>query len=529
MKRHDNAIATAASQLDEVCSLAARDMDAATLARVRELINVTSERAECDPQWCVIGMLGGTGAGKSTLVNALCGGDVVRAGVLRPTTNEACAVLPRGRAPGQLLQWLGVSVRVEATGALPGDVVVLDLPDIDSIRDEHAQVAARLAARVDCLVVVVNPQKYADARLHEEWLERLRRSHASVTVALTHVDMLDASSRDAIVADLRRILDERGLEGAPIVPVCATNGQGVDVLAAHLSQESQRVTRQAARAQAALREAVALINDSVGLTGRIRGLDTEGMSEELAASAAQLAGAPLIADAVAASTRRAGRQAGGWLPLRWVARLGADPLRRLHLDDESRSLEGATPSLPTRSPSDEASFVNAVRHEVGRRGQGRPSRWRSHLIDRAVEGARGVPAAAHRQVADHVHVSTGAPRAARAFGALQLLAWVACVAGIAWIGVVHAGRASLMEIGVPLIGWVPVPTALALGGCALTLACAWMNSLACRWVASRRRRIVVRDLTSLCREEVERLVVGPVREEDNRQVRIASFIARLSR
>ena len=505
MKRYDNAIATAASQLDEVCSLAARDMDAATLARVRELITVTSERAECDPQWCVIGMLGGTGAGKSTLVNALCGGEVVRAGVLRPTTNEACAVLPRGRAPGQLLQWLGVSVRVEAPGALPGDVVVLDLPDIDSIRDEHAQVAARLAARVDCLVVVVNPQKYADARLHEEWLERLRRSHASVTVALTHVDTLDGSSRDAIAADLRRILDERGLEGAPIVPVCATNGQGVDVLAAHLSQESQRVTRQAARAQAALREAVALINDSVGLTGRIRGLDTEGMSEELAASAAQLAGAPLIADAVAASTRRAGRRAGGWLPLRWVARMGADPLRRLHLDDESRSLEGATPSLPTRSPSDEASFVNAVRHEVGRRGQGRPSRWGSHLIDRAVEGA------------------------ARAFGALQLLAWVACVAGIAWIGVVHAGRAALMEIGVPLIGWVPVPTALALGGCALTLACAWMNSLACRWVASRRRRIVVRDLTSLCREEVERLVVGPVREEDNRQVRIASFIARLSR
>ena len=83
MKRHDNAVATAASQLDEVCSLAARDMDDATLARVRELINVTSERAECDPQWCVIGMLGGTGAGKSTLVNALCGAEVVRVGVLR--------------------------------------------------------------------------------------------------------------------------------------------------------------------------------------------------------------------------------------------------------------------------------------------------------------------------------------------------------------------------------------------------------------------------------------------------------------
>ena len=447
-------------------------------------------------------------------------------GVLRPTTNEACAVLPRGRAPGQLLQWLGVSVRVEAPGALPGDVVVLDLPDIDSIRDEHAQVAARLAARVDCLVVVVNPQKYADARLHEEWLERLRRSHASVTVALTHVDTLDASSRDAIVADLRRILNERGLDGAPIVPVCATNGQGVDALAAHLSRESQRVTRQAARAQAALREAVALINDSVGLTGRIRGLDTEGMSEELAASAAQLTGAPLIADAVAASTRRAGRRAGGfpcdgwpvWAPIRCAACTWTTNHARWR--EPRRACRRAHPPMRRHSSTWYATRSGAAGRDAPRAGVATSS------IAPSRELAGFPPPPTGRSSATF---TSGAPRAARAFGVLQLLAWVACVAGIAWIGVVHAGRAALVEIGVPFIGWVPVPTALALGGCALTLACAWMNSLACRWVASRRRRIVARDLTSLCREEVERLVVGPVREEDNRQVRIASFIARLSR
>ena len=50
--------------------------------------------------------------------------------------------------------------------------------------------------------------------------------------------------------------------------------------------------------------------------------------------------------------------------------MGVDPLRRLHLDDESRSEGATTPTLPTRSSSDEAAFVNAVRREVGERSQG---------------------------------------------------------------------------------------------------------------------------------------------------------------
>lgn len=34
-------------------------------------------------------------------------------------------------------------------------------------------------------------------------------------------------------------------------------------------------------------------------------------------------------------------------------------------------------------------------------------------------------------------------------------------------------------------------------------------------------------MRALCRDEVERLVVAPLRAEDNRQVTIASFVARL--
>ena len=272
MRRATNPVASAAQQLDEMCTLAAPDLDQQTLTHIRDLIDVTSERSEVDPAWCVIGMLGGTGAGKSSLVNALSGGEVVTAGVRRPMTNEACAVLPRGREPQELLGWLGIGRRVEAPQALPGDTVVVDLPDIDSVEASHAEIADRLASRVDALVVVVNPQKYADARLHDEWLVRLRSSHASVTVVLTHVDTISLPERDAIEHDLRRLLSERGMADAEVFAVSATTGEGMRTLIKHLTREAERVSRQASRARVALREASRLLRESLELTGTVRGL-----------------------------------------------------------------------------------------------------------------------------------------------------------------------------------------------------------------------------------------------------------------
>ena len=83
-------------------------------------------------------------------------------------------------------------------------------------------------------MVVVNPQKYADARLHDEWLARLRSSHASVTVVLTHIDTVAAAEREAIERDLRRLLSERGMATAAVLAVSSTTGEGISALVKHL-------------------------------------------------------------------------------------------------------------------------------------------------------------------------------------------------------------------------------------------------------------------------------------------------------
>ncbi|MFQ7931592.1 MAG: GTPase, partial [Pauljensenia sp.] len=227
------------------------------------------------------------------------------------------------------------------------------------------------------------------------------------------------------------------------------------------------------------------------------------------------------------STLRAGRRVGGWLPLRWLARVGVDPLRRLHLGEESSQESATTPTLPTRCASDDAAFANAVRREVAARSAGRPDRWRGLLIERAVSGANDVPAAAHRELSANLRVSAAPPLAARVFGAAQLVAWLCVLIGAAWIVLVHLGRAVLIDAVVPAIGPIPVPTAVIACAVAVSLLCAGLSRAFCAWVASRRKRAVMEDIRSMCRDEVERCVIVPLRAEDNRQVSIASFVARL--
>ncbi|HEY2596940.1 MAG TPA: GTPase, partial [Candidatus Dormibacteraeota bacterium] len=59
----------------------------------------------------VLALVGGTGVGKSTLMNAIAGENVSPAGARRPTTSEAVAWVPsrRGSELAGLLRWLGVS------------------------------------------------------------------------------------------------------------------------------------------------------------------------------------------------------------------------------------------------------------------------------------------------------------------------------------------------------------------------------------------------------------------------------------
>ena len=186
----------------------------------------------------VVALAGGTGSGKSSLFNALAGANFSPAGVTRPTTkhSHACVWGMEGAAP--LLDWLGVQRRHryarasaldEGEASLTG-MLLLDLPDHDSVVTGSAALVDRLVKMADMLVWVLDPLKYADASVHRRYLVPLAGHAAVTTVVLNQVDTLSPDQAADCETDLRRLLDAEGLTETQVLVTSATTGAGLDEL-----------------------------------------------------------------------------------------------------------------------------------------------------------------------------------------------------------------------------------------------------------------------------------------------------------
>ncbi|NBW85559.1 MAG: ATP-binding cassette domain-containing protein [Planctomycetia bacterium] len=117
--------------------------DWAPAARVRsewEQVAPRLDRARRElSRMLVVGVVGGTGTGKSTLVNALAGADVSDAGdVARPTTTNPIVVVPRDVD----LSWLPIAEMrgrvVRSDSSALANIVLVDCPDPDTQADAPA-------------------------------------------------------------------------------------------------------------------------------------------------------------------------------------------------------------------------------------------------------------------------------------------------------------------------------------------------------------------------------------------------------
>ena len=112
----------------------------------------------------------------------------------------------------------------------------MDLPDHDSTETAHRQEVDRLVKKVDLFVWVLDPEKYADAALHDRYLRPLADHAGVMLVALNKADRLSPDQLAACLADLRRILDAEGLGAAKLLATSAVTGQGIGELRALLTE-----------------------------------------------------------------------------------------------------------------------------------------------------------------------------------------------------------------------------------------------------------------------------------------------------
>ena len=219
-------------------------LDRSTAVAAKRLLCRAGQRLRLSGDHTVVAIAGGTGSGKSSLFNAIAGLELSQVGIHRPTTASPYACVWGSQDVSDLLDWLDVPAarRIGRESVLDADteaalrgLVLLDLPDHDSLDVAHRIQVDRLIGLVDVLVWVLDPQKYADAAVHERYLRPLHAHSDVMIVVLNQTDRLDPGQAQTCLQDLRWMLNDDGLGEVRTMLTSATSRVGVSDLRAVLT------------------------------------------------------------------------------------------------------------------------------------------------------------------------------------------------------------------------------------------------------------------------------------------------------
>jgi GTP-binding protein EngB required for normal cell division len=473
----------------------------------------------------VVALAGSTGSGKSSIFNGLAGVELSSVGVRRPTTSWATACVWGKTGAEEMLDWLGIAPRHQVMrdslldlgkedSALQG-VVLLDLPDHDSTEVSHHLEVNRLIELTDLMIWVLDPQKYADAAVHNRYLRPLASHKSVMLVVLNHIDEVVEHRRQAMLDDVRRLVDADGLDGVPVIAISARTGEGIDALRSEIQRRVKAKSVVRARVEADIKGAAARLQQTSGTSAQPQ-LATERIAA-LEDAFADAAGVPTVVSAVEAANRvRAGR-ATGWPVTSWMSRLRPDPLKRLHLDlgDAGKEFTGrGRTSVPAATQVQRArvdSEVRAMAEEVSA-PLARP--WADALRRASVAT---LPDLNDRLDAALSRTDLNSDRIPVWAGLVRSLQWIlllTALVGLGWLGVLAGDRyLGNTHQSTPEVGGLLLPTLLLLGGVVLGVGLALFCRLLVSRTARSRARAADRRLRAAISEVAEDLVVAPVRGE----------------
>ena len=561
-----------------------------------ETLERLSQRRELSTEHTVIGFFGATGSGKSTLFNAIAGQNIALSAPTRPTTSTVQAAIWEAEGSEELLDWLGIDKRVypqtqalaaegettegnkaggnnKASGgaAAPnavtepapglfnrirravggrgemrtrtGGLILLDMPDFDSVTTTNRDLAARMMRYVDVLVWVVDPQKYADAVIHRDFMVPLAASGAQALCVLNQADKLAPAEMPAVLASLTRLLQaedtEAHLLAAPIA-VSARTGEGIDVLRDLLAQVAAAKSLSLQRTDAQLHATASQLRAYAGGEGTVLAgayaLDAEQKLVKACYTSSQ---AEQVLQAATASYRRAAGQHTGWILTRWTSRLKADPLRRLHLgqQDEKKSSSKAAKSagmlgsdsenapelvassLPPLSAAQKAGMANAVRQYSKQMAARIDEPWKRSIKEAALSREAELPELLERDMM-RIDYGLGRTRAPWViFNTLQWIALLSALVGVGWLTLI-SGMAYLQiqlpPAPTPEGSPVPLPTLLLLLGILLGIASAGVGRLLTAMGSRYYARKLRGRLQTGVEKAVQSCVVAPVQLEAKR-------------
>lgn len=500
-------------------------LDDVVLDQAGAVVTRAAGRLRLSPDHTVVAIAGATGSGKSSTFNALTGLDLSSVGVRRPTTSWATACVWGQDGAGDLLEWLGIPPRHQTlrdsmldTGREDQDlqgVVLLDLPDHDSTEVSHHLEVDRLVQLADLLVWVLDPQKYADAAVHDRYLARLAHHQDVVLVVLNHIDTVPPDKREPMLADVRRLLADDGLSGVPVLAVSARHQEGIDELRSQIARRVADKKAVRARVEADVRAVAETLDLATGSAAspslpaaRVAALDD---------ALADAAGVPTVVEAVRESTRLRANRATGWPVVAWLSRLRPDPLKRLHLDlgEAGRALTGtARTSVPKATQVQRARVDTEVRALADEVGRGMSHPWQASIRHASVSRFDEL---GDRLDAALARADLGVARIPAWAGLVRVLQWLlilTALVGAGWLALLAGGSyLRLPEPETPDWRGLPVPTLLLVAGVGLGILLALVCRVLVAATARRRSRAADARLRAAISEVSQELVVQPVADE----------------
>ena len=168
----------------------------------------------------VVAFFGGTGVGKSSLLNRLAGAELARTGVERPTSHEVTLYVHESVGLDKLGEHLPLErVRIERHDQdARRSVLWIDTPDIDSTEPANRRQALAWLNHIDLVVYVVSPERYRDDAGWRVLRERGGR-HGWMFV-MNHWD----AGCDEQAKDFRRLLRDAGFDAPIVLRTCCAVG-----------------------------------------------------------------------------------------------------------------------------------------------------------------------------------------------------------------------------------------------------------------------------------------------------------------
>lgn len=104
----------------------------------------------------VVALVGGSGVGKSTLLNAIAGDELARTSEMRPCTTHPAVYHPPGARIAFPVEWTAIA------GSALENLVLIDTPDSDTIVEEHRARVVDVLRECDLVLVCGDSEKYLD-------------------------------------------------------------------------------------------------------------------------------------------------------------------------------------------------------------------------------------------------------------------------------------------------------------------------------------------------------------------------------